>query len=138
MEQYTKDNPASLYIAMKYFSELSGISLKKEEELPLDKLRTTQHKNAVKKKFKSSLLYSSSDIQVVDKEGRRHAYMQGVNKRYDQCGIEAVSAIVTVYRTINEFGINYESAGEFKEYESGGWYSMIPRYKHNNFYFAYY
>jgi len=138
MEEYSKDNPACLQAAKRYFSELSGITLTKEIELPLEKLRTTRHKNAVKTKFKSRLLYSSSDIQVVDKEGNRHAYMQADNKRYDQCGIEAVSTIVTVPRSINEFDISYESAGQYKDCETGGWYSMIPLFKFNNFYFANY
>jgi len=135
IRETTKDNPARYKDVLEYFSALTGISKTKilEFDRP-EKLRTTPHKYAINK-TKTKLRFPADGIRVVDKDGNQFCYIQGNNKRYSDCGIEAVKFLVEVVRPLKEFGVEYQQVGTYKECEGGGWYSNTPLYKHDKFYF---
>jgi hypothetical protein len=116
----------------------SGISKTKELTFDsVDKIRTKPHKHRVSTgKFKSKLLYKADKIKVILEDGSTISYIQG-DKRYDLAGYVAKGFIVTVNRKLEEFGVEYESAGNHKDSLGGGWHSDVAMFRHKDFYFAF-
>lgn len=89
-----------------------------------------------KNSFKSVLLYPSSAIRVVTECGKTVSYMQGNNKRFDSIGYIAKQFIVDVNRNIDEFGLEYQELGKYKDSLGGGWHQTIALYRYQDFYFC--
>jgi len=138
MIQYTKENPGGPYSMLKYLSEISGISLRKELEFDsMDKLR---RKNGSKTKSKSYLIYNAYDIKVVI-NGEIIPYMipgpSFGDWRFDNVYKDTPEKfIVTVDRSYEEFGIEIKPAGTYNDSLGGGWSSKIDLYNINGNYFA--
>jgi len=133
----TKQDPASSSKAAQFMSELSGIPVTYQERYPtLDSMcYSTKHKPPKRK-----IMFPAAAIKVVTESGEivdYHSQYYAGNQRFDALGIVAKEFIVTKRRALNEFKIDYESVGKYKDCEGGGWYTMITLYKikGHDFYF---
>lgn len=128
-KEYTKTNPGCYHSALQYLSEVTGISRTKEI-----KVKTI---NGLKQGKR--LMYKSYDINVVDKDGNKFAYMQagkGGPLRFDQAGIVADHFIVTVNKSLSEFGVEIKGEGNYKDSLGGGWHQTVSLFSINGNYFA--
>jgi len=128
MEQHTESNPGCFHSALKYLSEITGVSQKKE--IVIKTLSGLRSKSGKK------LLYRTNDIRVVDSAGNTFMYMQG-QKRFDACGIIAAHFLVFVNRRLDEFGIEIKHHKDYKDSLGNGWYQMVSCFSINGRYFAY-
>lgn len=126
-KDYTQSNPGCYHSMLAYLSELSGISARKE----IKKNKVIYSLGSGKPK----LQFKSWDIIVVDREGNKHSYMENC-KRYDERGIVVDHFLVMVNRSLDEFGIEIEDAGSYKDCLGGGWHQMVQLFKVNDQYFA--
>jgi hypothetical protein len=82
------------------------------------------------------LQYRAADISVVDEDGNLHPFIKD-QKRYDLHGIVADHFVVNVPRTWSEFGVEVNSAGNYRDSLGGGWYNSCELVEVDGKYFAY-
>lgn len=133
----TKSNPSCYHGALEYAALITGISKTKEIYITkAEYLRTNPNKNRNSSiKFKSKLKYPAANIRIETSCGKTVSYFPLLNTRYDAI-YEFKRAIITVNRPLNDFGLEWEKVGEYKDSLGGGWHSMVAIYKHNDFYYA--
>ena len=134
----TKSNPSCYHGALELFSNITGISKTKEIYFQkLEHIRTQPNKNRNSSyKFKSKLKYSADRIKIETECGKTVSYFPFPNVRFDKI-YEAKRIIVTINRVLQDFGLEYEHVGNYKESLGGGWHTDTPLYRYKDFYFAY-
>lgn len=126
--KFTKYNPGCYHSLLKYLSEKTGISLKKEV-IVKNVWKTSPHTG------KKKLEYRAMDITVVDKDGQKHPFMDN-QIRFDKRGIVADHFICNVPRLISEYGVDVRNAGNYRDSLGGGWYSNCALFEIDGMYFA--
>lgn len=149
--EYTKSSPGCYHSALKYLSELTGIS--KRKELILKDLSETRkiHNN----KGKSKLIYPARDIfveykgerlwmpKMIDLKGGKRIYIfikspsdysteieLPKDTKFDKVG-------VVINRQLEEFKQEIKNEGMYKDSLGGGWYQDVCLFSVNGNYFAY-
>lgn len=129
----TKQDPTNTRQAVAFMSKLSGIPISYEQVFPtLDSLcYSTTHKPPKRK-----VIYPAANIKVVTHSGEIVEYYSN-NQRFNEKGIIAKEFIVTMYRKLTDFNVEYSSVGKYKNCEGNGWYCMVELYKikDHEFYF---
>lgn len=124
--EYTKDNPGCYHSLLNYLSGITSIERRKDIII----------KNMNGLRQGKRLKYRSCDITVVATDGNKYSYMQADSKRFDSVGIVAEYFIVSVNKSIEEFGIKLNNAGGYQDSLGGGWYSKCHLVQHNGNYFV--
>lgn len=127
----TKSSPSCYHGALEYASQITGISARKE----LSFFKHEYIRTKPNSKGKTKLKYYSHDIRVETVCGKIVSYFPSPNTRFDAL-YEAKRFIVTVNRPLDEFGLEWRNAGQYKDSLGGGWHSMVSLYNHHDFYYA--
>ena len=134
----TKESPTCYHRALDHLSSITGQS--KYKTLVIAKaeyLRTKPHPNRHdKSKFKTKLLYKADSIKIETECGKTVSYFPQPNMRFDQCGYVFKRALVEVSKSVNEFGVDIESCGNYTDCLGGGWTQKVGLFRIGNFYFA--
>lgn len=127
----------SLYDMRKYMSELSGISPYKEVVF-----ENTQQSGF---SYRNRFVLNGVEIGPLAKVFRKGGIQVLTNNEHVS-GFAAVGDLPLdtkfdkiyrrVLRDIDEFGIKYTHAGDYKDCLGGGAYSMVPRFRVNDRFFA--